>query len=168
MGVAGSWVSYDAFGLLGATPSSSTPYRGGHGLENPNRQAPGIFTQNVVVRSGSNQMRQNFFGVLTDISAAIRSENRDGLSDKLLPLIDQFMDNLLKMISTSGALESRYEGNIQRMRLNDIIQTEAHDDLIGVDLSELSMQLMMARAVYEASLGAISFIVQPTLLNFLR
>jgi flagellin-like hook-associated protein FlgL len=32
----------------------------------------------------------------------------------------------------------------------------------------LTSDLMMAQAVYQASLGVISYIVQPTLLDFLR
>lgn len=153
--------------FLGLMGPQKTPYRGGYDLENPNREAPGIYTQNVVTRSGSNQMKQNFFGVLDDISAAVRSENRTGLSDKLLPLIDKFMDNLLKMLSTDGALQTRYTGNIQRMKLNDITMTEAYDSITKVDLAETSAQLMMAQAIYQASLAVIAQIVQPTLLNFL-
>jgi len=150
------------------TGAPVTSYRGGYDLENPNRQPPGIFTQNVVTRSGANQMQQNFFGVLNDISAAVRAENRSGLSERLLPMVDRFLDNLLRVMSTSGALEARYEGNVRRMRINDIVMTEAHDDIIGVDLVKLTTQLMMAQAVYQASLGVMSYIVQPTLLNFLR
>jgi flagellin-like hook-associated protein FlgL len=144
-----------------------TPYRGGYDLEKASRVAPGIHTQNVVTRSGANLTKQNFFGVLDDISAAVRAENRDGLTDKLLPLIDKFMDSLLKALSTSGAQQARYEGNVTRMKLNDIRMTETHDSLVGVDLAEISTELMMAQALYQASLGVISFIVQPTLLDFL-
>jgi flagellar hook-associated protein 3 FlgL len=122
----------------------------------------------VTTRGGANQTRQSFFGVLDDISAAVRAENRDGLSDKLLPMIDKFMDNLLKALSTNGALQVRYEGNVQRMELNKISMTEARDNLVGVDLAEISTELMMAQSVYEASLGVIAYIVQPTLLDFLR
>lgn len=153
-----------------STPASSsvTSYRGGYDLENPNRTSPGIYTQNVTVRSGSNQMKQNFFGVLDDISSAVRSQNRDGLSDKMLPQIDKFMDNLLRMLSTDGALQIRYTGNIERMKLNNITMTEAYDSLAKIDLSEISTQMMMAQAIYEASLGVMAKIVQPTLLDFLR
>jgi flagellin-like hook-associated protein FlgL len=72
------------------------------------------------------------------------------------------------MISTSGALDARYEGNLQRMALSDIVMTEAYDELVAVDLTELTTKLMMAQALYQASLGVISYVVQPTLLNYLR
>jgi len=163
----GAWVSYGAYGLLGAS-SSSTPYRGGYDLENASRTAPGIYTQNVVTRSGSNRTQQNFFGVIDDISAAVRAENRDGLGDRLLPIIDNFMDALLRIQSTSGALQARYESNVTRLKQNDLIMTEAHDELVGVDLTDIATQMMMAQALYQASLGVISYIVQPSLLNFLR
>jgi flagellin-like hook-associated protein FlgL len=148
--------------------SSSTAYRGGYDLENASRAAPGIYTQNVVTRSGANQTKQNFFGVLDDISAAVRAENRDDLSNKLLPLIDKFMNGLLRVQSESGALQARYEGNVTRMTQNGLSMTEAHENIVGIDLTEITTELMMAQAVYQASLGVISYIVQPTLLDFLR
>ncbi|MDR2528651.1 MAG: flagellar hook-associated protein FlgL [Synergistaceae bacterium] len=163
----------DITGDFLGTGTSSTPYRGGYDLQGSNtpgyvRAAPGIYTQNVVTRSGANQTRQNFFGVLDDIAAAVRAENRDGLSDKLLPKIDAFMDNVLKFISASGALQIRYESNRSRMELDGISMTETHDRLFVPEIDELTTQLMMAQTVYQASLGVISYIVQPTLLNYLR
>jgi flagellar hook-associated protein 3 FlgL len=154
--------------VLGDT--SVTPYRGGYGLDNQTLRDSytGVYAQNVVTRSGAKQSQQSFFGVLDDISAAIRAENRDGLSDKLLPMIDRFMDNLLKIISTSGALEARYEGNVSRMAMTDIVMTEAYEEIVGVDLAKLSTDLMMAQAIYQASLGIMAYIVQPTLLDYLR
>jgi flagellin-like hook-associated protein FlgL len=158
--------------FLGTGASPNTSYRGGYGLDDAilRDTAPGIYTQNVVTRGGANLTKQNFFGVLDDISAAVRAENRDGLADKLLPQIDEFMDSLLKALSTNGALQSRYESNISRMELNEISMTDVHDKLIGSDISSitaLTTELTMAQAVYEASLQVISYIVQPTLLDFL-
>ena len=172
----GEWVSYQVDGLFGGVQPAATPYRGGYGLDgqedadgNLLRDTyAGVYGQNVITRSGSNRMQQSFFGVLDDISAAIRAENREGLSEKLLPMIDKFMDNLLKVISTSGALEARYQGNVMRMKLNDIVMTEAHDELVGVELDKLTTEIMMAQAIYQASLGIMAYIVQPTLLNYLR
>jgi flagellin-like hook-associated protein FlgL len=162
----GAWSTYGAYAFLG-TASSSTPYRGGYDLANVDRTAPGIFNQNVVTRSGSNRTEQNFFGVLDDITAAVRAENRDDLVDKLLPLIDSFMDALLKSVSTSGALQQRYDNNVTRLKLNDISMTEEHERIMGVDLEKIVTDLMLAQTIYQASLGTISYVVQPTLLSFL-
>ncbi|GHV35344.1 hypothetical protein FACS1894187_07850 [Synergistales bacterium] len=160
----------------GATKGSAgakTPYRGGYELEDPTRPAPGVagggtYYQNVSTRAGANTMTQNFFGVLNDVSAAIRAENRDGLADKLLPMIDKFLDTLLRVQATNGAQQARYDNNIARLKLSSIVMTEAHDELIGVDLANLTTELAMAQSIYQASLGIISYIVQPTLLDYLR
>ncbi|GHT00471.1 hypothetical protein AGMMS50276_26320 [Synergistales bacterium] len=167
----GAWTSFDAgtYTFLGAA-DAKTPYRGGYELDEANKRADydGTYFQNVSTRGGANTMKQNFFGVLTDVSAAIRAENRDGLADKLLPMIDKFMDTLLRVRSTNGAQQVRYENNMERLELNQIVMTEAHDELIGVDLTHLTTELAMAQALYQASLGIIAYIVQPTLLDYLR
>ena len=54
-----------------------------------------MHTQNVTIRSGANQRKQDIFGVLDDVMAAVRSENRTAISDVMLPRIDRFIDNLL-------------------------------------------------------------------------
>ncbi|NLL36509.1 MAG: flagellar hook-associated protein FlgL [Fretibacterium sp.] len=154
--------------FFGAAGLQTTPYRGGYKLEDPLRTAPGIYTQNTVSRSGANQRRQNFFGVLDDISRAIRSENRKALSNIMLPKIDRFMDGLLRAMSQGGALQTRYEGNISRLKIDNIIMTETYDDLVKIDLSKIPTELMMAQAIYQATLGVMAQVIQPTLLNFLR
>jgi flagellin-like hook-associated protein FlgL len=156
--------------FLGAGTASANSYRGGYGLSDAalREQYAGVYAQNVVTRSGANQTKQNFFGVLNDISAAVRAENRDGLGDKLLPQIDKAIDTLLRIAATGGALQTRYANNVSRMDLMGISMTETHDSLVGINLAEISTELMMAQAVYQASLGVISYIVQPTLLDFLR
>jgi flagellar hook-associated protein 3 FlgL len=60
--------------FLGTGTSSATPYRGGYGLDDLTARGEysGVYAQNVVTRSGANQAKQNFFGVLDDISAAAR------------------------------------------------------------------------------------------------
>jgi flagellin-like hook-associated protein FlgL len=152
------------------TGAASNSYRGGYGLDKPDlrKEYSGVYAQNVVTRSGANQTKQSFFGVLDDISAAVRAENRDGLFNKLAPKIDKAIDTLLRIMSTGGALQSRYENNVARMEYRGLSMTESHDKLVGIDLAEMSTELMMAQSVYQASLGVIGYIVQPTLLDFLR
>jgi flagellar hook-associated protein 3 FlgL len=158
------------------TPSSASvnAYRGGYGLDvsdaalREGYSKKSVYAQNVVTRSGANQTKQNFFGVLDDISAAVRAENRDGLSGKLLPQIEKAIDTLLRLTATSGALQSRYENNVSRMQMTGLSMTESHDELVGVELADISTELMMAQAIYQASLVVISYIIQPTLLDFLR
>ena len=67
-----------------------------------------MHSQNATIRSGANTMRQNGFGVINDAIAAIESGNRDDLTDKMLPKIDDFINNILSVMSENGALQARY------------------------------------------------------------
>ena len=161
--------------FFGTVDEKITAYRGGYDLGNQsssanpaNRAAPGIYTQNTTVRGGSNQRVQNFFGVLDDISVMVRSENREALSEKVLPKIDSFIDNLLKVMSMSGALQNRYDSNVERMEQEQITITESYSNLMKADPIKVLTELTMARSIYESTLAIIAQIVQPTLLNYLR
>nr|MCR4818222.1 flagellar hook-associated protein FlgL [Fretibacterium sp.] len=81
-------------------------YRGGYDLDEDAdvRTSPGIHGQNATIRSGSNTTRQNAFGMLDDVIAAVKSGNRDALVDKMLPRVDAFINNILGVMSTNGAL----------------------------------------------------------------
>jgi len=158
--------------FLGAGASTKTLYRGGYDLENAGRTGPNgentMHTQNVTIRSGANQRKQDIFGVLDDVIAAAKSENRNAISDVMLPRIDRFIDNLLKVLSTNGALRNRYESNKARLVADDAQMTETLQDLVTIKPEEAMTELTMAKFMQEASLAVISQIIQPTLLNFLR
>ena len=106
--------------------------------------------------------------MLDDVIAAVKSENRTAISDIMLPRIDRFIDNLLKVLSTNGALQSRYESNKARLVADDAHMTETLQDLVAIKPEEAMTELLMAKFMQEASLSVISQIIQPTLLNFLR
>lgn len=148
--------------------AASTAYRGGYDLENSARKAPGIHTQNATIRSGANQRKQDIFGVLDDVVAAVKSENRTAISETMLPRIDRFIDNVLKVLSTNGALQNRYESNKERLVADDAVMTEAYQELVMIDPERVPTELMMAKFMHEASLAVVSQLVQPTLLDFLR
>ena len=158
--------------FFGAGVSAKTSYRGGYKLEDAARPGPNgdntMHTQNVTIRSGANQRKQDIFGVLDDVIAAVKSENRTAISDVMLPRIDRFIDNLLKVLSTNGALQNRYESSKARLVADDAQMTESLQDLVSIKPEEAMTELMMAKFMQEASLSVISQIIQPTLLNFLR
>lgn len=158
--------------FLGAGTSASTPYRGGYDLDNADRTGPNgansVHTQNVTIRSGANQRKQDIFGVLDDVAAAVKSENRTAISEIMLPRIDRFIDNLLKVLSTNGALYNRYESNKERLVADGTVMTESLQDLVMVEPEKVTTELMMAKFMHEASLSVVSQLIQPTLLDFLR
>ena len=162
--------------FLGNEDSSRSYYRGGwnlegdsvsRGIEAGNMYSTGMHSQNATIRSGANTMRQNGFGVINDAIAAIESGNRDDLTDKMLPKIDDFINNLLSVMSENGALQSRYTYNNERLTQENAIMEETYDDLVRIDPAEAISQLMVADYMYQANLAVISRLIQPSLLDFL-
>ena len=131
------------------------------------RKSPGIHSQNATIRSGANTTRQNAFGMLDDIVAAVKSGNRDALVETMLPRIDGFINNILSVMSTNGALQNRYAANAERQAQNNLIMEDEYDTLVKPDYSEVASQLMLANSVYQANLAIIARLVQPSLLDFL-
>ena len=163
--------------FLGTGTSARTYYRGGYNLEG-NAQTrgidgngmydDGIHTQNATIRSGANTMRQNGFGVINDVIAAVKAGNRDDLADKMLPRIDSFISNILSVMAEDGALQARYQYNTERLVDENGIMTEQYDDLVKIDPAEAISQLMIADYMYQANLAVISRLIQPSLLDFLH
>ncbi len=155
--------------FLGTTAQKKTYYRGGYGLENAasTRTATGIHTQNATIRSGSNTTKQNAFGMIDDVISAVKAGNRDTLSDVMLPRINNFIDNLLSVMSSNGALQNRYESNVERLTKDNVVMTESYDKLVKVDPAEIATQMLMASYMYQANLSVISQLIQPSLLDFL-
>ena len=100
--------------------------------------------------------------------AAIESGNRDDLVDKMLPRIDDFINNILGVMAEDGALQSRYEYNTQRLITENSVMTEEKDSLVAADPADVISQLMMADYMYQANLAVIARLIQPSLLDFLR
>ena len=162
--------------ILGDEASTRSYYRGGYnldgdaatrGIDNDNFYGYGIHSQNATIRSGANTMRQNGFGVINDVISAVESGNTDDLVDKLLPKVDDFINNILSVMSENGALQSRYTYNNERLTTENAIMTETYDDLVKIDPAEAISQLMVADYMYQANLAVISRLIQPSLLDFL-
>ncbi len=152
-----------------------TLYRGGYNLEGESYSrgidddlyASGIHTQNATIRSGANTMKQNGFGVINDIIAAVNSGNRDDLYDKMIPKIDNLINNILGVQAEGGALIARYNYNTDRLTQENSIMTEENDNLVTVDPVDAITQLYVADYMYQANLAVIARLVQPSLLDFL-
>ena len=141
--------------LVGGTASSVS--RGGSGPSN----------QVLARRTAANQNETDFFGLLEDLSDAMRSGDITGISDSLLPKIDAFTDNLFKVRGRVGALQLRYETSRKRLQQNDVSLQELQSKISDTDLAEAITRFQMAQSVYQASLATIARIIQPTLVDFL-
>jgi len=140
-------------------PAGSSPSRGG--------DAGGTRNQQVVTKTSGNIQKQDFFGVVDDLIAAVRSGDTEGISEVLLGKVDDFGDNLLRYRTQEGALVKRYDNSTLRLKENNLNLTELQSKISDVDLAEATTQYQMAQAVYQASLAVIARIIQPTLVDFL-
>lgn len=162
--------------FFGDEESYRSYYRGGYNLEGKAETrgidasdmfSSGMHGQNATIRSGANTMRQNGFGVINDIISAVNSGNRDDLSDKMLPRLDDFINNILSVMAENGALEARYTYNNDRLVAENAIMDEQYDNLVKIDPADAISQLMIADYMYQANLAVISRLIQPSLLDFL-
>ncbi len=144
---------------LGGLPVS-TPNRGSTVTNSP-------YGQNVTVRTHSEESPMDFFGLIDNLAAAVRAEDRDGISHSLLGNIDAYMDNLLKCRAQTGALIKRYDTSQERLTQNNTATEELRSKVADTDLAEAVTRFSMAQSVYQASLAVIAKIVQPTLVDFL-
>ena len=156
--------------FLGSGTQNETYYRGGYNLDSSasSRVSPGIHGQNATIRSGANTTKQNGFDMIDDLVAAVKSGNRDTLGDVMLPRIDNFIDNLLSVMSSNGALQNRYNTNVERLTKDNVVMTDSYDKLVKVDPADVATQMMMASYMYQANLSVISQLIQPSLLDFLH
>ncbi len=122
----------------------------------------------MTVRTAANQRQTDFFGLLDDLVAATKAEDREGIGHSLLGKIDDFMDNLLRQRTATGALMNRYETSQSRLKMNNISLTDLQSKVADTDLADAVTKFQMAQSIYSASLAVIASIIQPTLVDFLR
>ncbi len=139
----------------------STPNRGSTVTNSP-------YGQNVTVRTHSEESPMDFFGLIDNLAASVRAEDREGISRSLLGNIDDYMDNLLKCRAQTGALIRRYDTSQERLTQNNSATEELRSKVADTDMAEAITRFTMAQSVYQASLSVIAKIVQPTLVDFLR
>jgi flagellar hook-associated protein 3 FlgL len=156
--VTGAKIIPDIFGFRTALGNAASKSHGG----------AGPFNQVVTQRTGNNQYNVDFFGVLDNLINTVEGGNVDGISETLLTQLDKWLSTLLKCRAQDGALTNRYDTAVYRMTSNNTNYTDLYTQTVGVDLAEAITDYEMASSLYEASLGAIARLLQPTLLDFLR
>lgn len=148
--------------------TGSIPASLGIGTTSPVHGGGGPYNQNVTARTGNNQKKTDFFGVMDNLINTVEGGNVDGISDVLLGQLDNWMNTLLKNRALTGALINRYSITESRLTTNNTGYEEIRTNTVGIDLAEVITQYEMASGVYSASLAAIARIIQPSLLDFLR
>jgi flagellin-like hook-associated protein FlgL len=139
----------------------------GINAESDTHKNSGPFNQNVTYRTGNNTYNIDFFGVLDNLINTVEGGNVDGLSDTMLPQLDNWFSTLLKCRAQDGALTNRYDTAVYRMTSNNTNYTDLYTQTVGIDLAEAFTNFEMSSSVYQATLAAIARLLQPSLLNFL-
>jgi len=143
-----------------ALSETSTPERSPLSGVSPN-------SQNLSVRSGADYERKDLFAMLDDLSTAVRQGSDSVISESFLPRMDRAMNDVLRVRSSTGALQRRYETANNRMKENNIAFTGLYSNIMDVDMAEAAMEFQTAQTVYQATLATISKVVQPTLIDYL-
>jgi flagellin-like hook-associated protein FlgL len=163
----------DPDGTLGPVSPSSIPEVFGFGVawnnaSGKNHGGSGPFNQVVTHRTGDNQYKTDFFGVMDNLINTVEGGDVDGLSDVMLSQLDRWLSTLLKCRAQDGALTNRYDTAVYRMTSNNTNYTDLYTQTVGIDLAEAITNYEMASGIYEASLASIARLLQPSLLDFLR
>lgn len=133
----------------------------------PNRGGAGPNGQNVVIRTGANVEDSDLFGVLEDLASAVRQGDVEGISNSILPELDKGLDDVLQARSYCGALEVRYKAARTRLTDDKVALTDLYSRVMDVDMAEAAMEFQTSQAIYQATLAAMSKVIQPTLVDYL-
>jgi flagellar hook-associated protein 3 FlgL len=148
----------DDFGFVAGLGNTASDK---HGLSGPVNQV-------VTRRTGNNTYDIDFFGVMDNLVNTVEGGDVDGLSESIISQMDNWLSTLLKCRAQDGALTNRYVAADYRMKSNNTNYADLYTQTVGVDLAETITDYEMASSIYQASLGAIARLLQPSLLDFLK
>jgi flagellar hook-associated protein 3 FlgL len=105
--------------------------------------------------------------VLKDISATIRSGNRDELALNLGRL-DDASNTLKTAVSEIGARYNRITQAKESAMERLLSVTSQLSDIEDIDLPKTIMEMQLQQTSYQAALAASAKVIQPSLIDFLR
>lgn len=144
--------------IPGLSSPASSDVRGGVGPYNQ------VMTERTSADIGSTDL----FGLLDDLMQAVRQGDVEGISNTILPKLDEAIDDILCVRTQTGALQKRYQTSNSRLKQMNLNYNELYSKVSDTDLAEAVTKFAMAQAVYQASLATIARIIQPTLVDFLQ
>ena len=108
---------------------------------------------------------------LKEVVDAMDKDSTNGtadLSGDLLGEADKFIDNILRVRSSIGAIDNRLQAAEERNKSENINLTAVLSGKEDIDLAEQYMKYTMMSTVYQTSLSVGAKILQPSLLDYLR
>jgi flagellar hook-associated protein 3 FlgL len=107
------------------------------------------------------------FDHLSALSNALRTNNQAGISASITAL-ESDRDQITTTQAEVGSRQNRIESAIQAASDNELRLSTSLSDVENADLPKTIVDLQMQQVAYQASLGATSRVMQPSLLDFLR
>lgn len=110
---------------------------------------------------------KNVFGLLSDLEAALASENPEAVS-KLLDRLDRALDAILGSRGELGARTRNLEFVKERLTTNNVTSQTLQEQIEGVDLPKAVTKLSAEQQAYQTALAAGARIFNVSLLDYLR
>lgn len=107
-------------------------------------------------------------GLIANIEKALRAENSEELSSKLLSDVDAHLDNLIRGRSRIGSLQNRLDSSKEMNESENLAMKTTLSQVEDIDLAQKVMEYSMAKTVYEASLQTGAKMLQQSLLDYLK
>ena len=109
----------------------------------------------------------DLFSTLDQAVAAIRASDDPGTATALTKL-DAATDRVELGLGSFGAVQAQIEVSISRNREETLAIQSQLSETEDTDLAKAVLQLQTEQVAYQATLGAVSRAIQPSLLDFLR
>jgi flagellar hook-associated protein 3 FlgL len=109
----------------------------------------------------------DLFSMLDQVAADLRAGNSTAVSSALADM-DVALERVMKELSTIGAATNRIEAAMVRNSDEQLALRGELAQVEDVDLSAAIMDLQTQEVAYQATLGALSRVLQPSLVDFLR
>ncbi len=110
---------------------------------------------------------QDVFSVLDRAATAVRTGTPADVNTSMAE-VEGSMGRVLDGLARLGAVGARIERVLLRNGEEQITLKGELSEMQDVDLAEMVMELQLQEVAYQATLGALSKAVQPSLLDFLR
>lgn len=122
----------------------------------------------AVMFGDGRDVNYNIYNLLDDLYNAMkRGEDGSVLTNYITGLQDA-QTHVLSQMAEIGGRQTRLDMLEARYALDEVNYTQMLSDAEDADQAELIMREQMAQAVYKASLQTGAYIIQPTLMDFLR
>lgn len=110
----------------------------------------------------------DLFSLLDGLYTTVNSGAGADAINAFIPKLQEAQNNILAYAAELGGRTNRLEMLMSRYEQDEINYTQMKSDAEDADQAEIIMRYKMAEAVYKAALSTGAYIIQPTLVDFLR